>query len=112
MNRMEGHNHHLSLIETLTTSSTRFLPQPHTTDPIANSGCTGHYLDALTTIVHTREPSENPINVKLPNSSTMLSTHQAHIPLKNYQANKNMQKSFPTSTPVSSQLNNYVTMNV
>ena len=77
-----NYNNHIILIRTLPTSSTQYPQQPHTNEPIANSGCTGHYLDYLTTIVHTREPSENPINVKLPNSSTMASTHQAQIPLK------------------------------
>ena len=77
-----NYNRHLSLIKTLPTSSTRSPPQPHINDPIADSGCTGHYLYALTTIVHTRDPSENPINVKSPNSSKMASTHQPYIPLK------------------------------
>ena len=77
-----SYNHHLSLIQTLPTSITLSPPQTHTNDPIYNSGCTVHYLDALTTIVQTRKPSENPINVKLPNSSTMISTHQSQIPLE------------------------------
>ena len=61
-----NYNHHLSLIQTLPTSSTQSPPQTHTNDPISDSGCTGHYLDALTTIVHTREPSENPNQSKTP----------------------------------------------
>ena len=77
-----NYNRHLSLIQTLPTSSTRYPPQPHTNDPIDNSELTGHYLDPLTTIFHTREPSENPIHVKLPNSSTMASIRQSQIPLK------------------------------
>ena len=77
-----NYNQNLSLIQTLPTSITQYPPQPHINDPIADSGCTGHYLDSLKTIVHTRDPSENPINVKLPNSSTMASTHQSQIPLK------------------------------
>ena len=77
-----NYNHHLSLIQTLTNSITQSPPQPYTNDPMADSGCTGHYLDVPTTIFQTREPSENPINVKIPNSSTMESTHQAQIPLK------------------------------
>ena len=107
-----NYNQNLSLIQTLPASSTRSPLQPHTNYPVANSGCTGHYLDSLTTIVHTRDPPENPIYVKLPNSSTMASTHQDRIPLKNYQAKQNKKNSFPTSTPLSSQLENYVTMNV
>ena len=39
-------------------------------------------MDALKTIFHTREPLENPINVKLPNSSTMASTHRYQIPVQ------------------------------
>ena len=77
-----NYNHHTSLVQTLTTTSTQSPPQPHTNDPIADSVCTGHYLDSLTIIVHTREPSENPINVKLLNSPTITSTHQAQIPLQ------------------------------
>ena len=46
-----------------------------------NSVCTVKYLDALSIIVNTREPSENSINVKLPNSSTMASTGQDQIPI-------------------------------
>ena len=66
-NRMEGarnnvvekinYNHHLSLVQTLLNSSTQYPPQTHTNDPIADSGYKGHYLYALTTIVHTRETS-------------------------------------------------------
>ena len=81
MNKI-NYNHHLSLIQTLHTGSTRYPPQPHTNDPISDSRYTGHYLDSLTTIVHTIEPSENPINVKLSNSSTMAYTHHAQISLK------------------------------
>ena len=77
-----NYNHHLILIQILPTSSTRSPPQPHTDYPISESGFTGHYLYSLTTIVHTRDPSENSINVKLPNSSIMESTHQSQIPLK------------------------------
>ena len=66
-----NYNHHVSLIQTIPTISTQSPPQPHTNDPIANSGCIVHYLDALTIIVRTSVPSQNPINVKLPNSSTM-----------------------------------------
>ena len=40
-------------------------------------------MHALTTIVNTRTISYNPIKVKLPNSSTMASTHQYQIPLQN-----------------------------
>ena len=76
------YNHNLSLVQTLPTSSTWSPPQPHTKDPISNSGCTEHYLDDLPKMFHKREPSENPINVKLPNSSTMASTHQSQILLK------------------------------
>ena len=39
-------------------------------------------MGALTKIFHTREPSENTINVRFPNSYTMASTHQSQIPLK------------------------------
>ena len=77
------YNHHISLIQTLPNSSNQSPPQPCTNDPISDSGCTGHYLDSLKTIVHTRDPSEKPINVKLPNSYTKESTHQAQIPLHN-----------------------------
>ena len=90
-----NYNHHLSLIQTLPTSSTRSPPQPHINDPISNSGCKGHYLDALTTLVHTREPSENPINVKLPNSSTIASTHQSQIPLKHLSSQAKHAEIFP-----------------
>ena len=38
-------------------------------------------MDALTTIFHTREPLDNPINVNLTKSSTMASIHQSYIPL-------------------------------
>ena len=76
------YNHHISLIQTLPTSSTQYPTQPHTNNSIANSGCTGHYLDSMTTIVHTREPPENPINAKLPKSSTIKSTHRSYIPLR------------------------------
>ena len=48
-----------------------------------NLVCTVKYLDALTIIVNTREPSENSINVKLPNSSTIASTRQSQITLHN-----------------------------
>ena len=58
---------HISLIKTIPNSSTQPLPKPYANDPIYDSGCTGHYLDALPTIVNTREPSENPIKVKIPN---------------------------------------------
>ena len=90
-----NYNHHISLIQTLPTSITRSPPQPHINDPISDSGCTGHYLDNPTTIVHTREPSENPINVKVPNSSTMASTHQAQIPLKNLSSQAKHAEIFP-----------------
>ena len=90
-----NYNHNLSLIQTLPTSSTQSPPQAHTNDPIADSGCTGHNLDALTTIVQTREPSENPIDVKIPNSSTMASTHQAHIPLKYLSSQSKHAEMFP-----------------
>ena len=89
------YNHHLSLIQTLPTSSNRYPPQPYTNDPKANSGCTGHYLDSLTTILHTREPSENPINVKLLNSSTMAFTHQTQIPLKQLSSQAKHAEIFP-----------------
>ena len=90
-----NYNHNLSLIKTLPTSSTLSTPQPHTNDPIADSVCTGHYLYALTTIVHTREPSENSINVKLPNSSKMASTHQAQIQLENLSSQEKHAEIFP-----------------
>ena len=90
-----NYNHHLSFIQTLPTISTRSPPQPHINNPIANSGFTGHYLDALTTIVHTREPSENPINVKLPNSYTMASTHQSQIRLKKLSSQAKHAEIFP-----------------
>ena len=77
-----NYNHHLSLIQTLPNSSTWYTPQPHANDPIVDAGFTGHYLDALTTIFCTREPSENPIKVKIHNSSTLASTYQAHISLQ------------------------------
>ena len=77
-----NYNHHLSLIQTLPTSSTQSPPQHRTNYAIADSRCIGHYLDSLTTIVHTRKPLENPINVKNPNSSTMVFTHQSKIPHK------------------------------
>ena len=90
-----NYNHHLSFIKTLTTSSTRSPPKPHTYDPMADSGCTGHYLDALTTIVHTREPSEIPTNVKLPISSTLASTHQANIPINHLSSQAKHAEIFP-----------------
>ena len=90
-----NYNHHISLIQTLPTSSTRYPPQPHINDPIADSGFTGHYLDALTTTSHTMEPSENPINVKLPNSSTIASTHQSQIPLKHLSSQAKHAEIFP-----------------
>ena len=62
---------------------------------MANSGCTGCYLDSLTKIVHTRDPSENPINVKLPYSSTMASTHQAQISLQNLSIQAKHAENFP-----------------
>ena len=90
-----NYNHHLSLIQTLPTSSTQYPRQPHTNDPIDASGCTVHYLDDLTTIVHTREPSENPINVKLPSSSTIASTHQSQIPQKQLSSKAKHAEIFP-----------------
>ena len=77
------YNNHISLIQTLPTNITRYPPQPHTNDPIADSGCKGHYIDSLKTIFHTRQPSENLTHMKLPNSSTMESTQPAQIPLQN-----------------------------
>ena len=74
-----NYNHHLSLIQTLPTSSTLSPTQPHANDLIANSGLTWNYMYTLTTIVHTRDPSEKPINLKFPNSATMESTHQSQI---------------------------------
>ena len=74
------YNHNRILIQTRPIWSP---PQPYTNDPISDSGCTGNYLDALKTVLHTKDPPENPIKVKLPNSSTMSSTYQAHIPLHN-----------------------------
>ena len=53
------------------------------------------YLDVLTKIVHTRETSENPINVKPPNSSTMASTHQSHIPLNKLSIEAKHAEMFP-----------------
>ena len=90
-----NYNRNISLIQTIPTSSTKFPPQPHTNDSIADSGCTGHYLDALATIFHTRELSENPINVNLPNSATMVSMHQAHIPLQNLSSQAKHAEIFP-----------------
>ena len=90
-----NYNHHLSLIQTVPTSSTRSPPQPHINDPIADSGCTGHYLDDLIIIVQTREPLENLINAKLPNSSTMTSTHQAQIPLTHLSSQAKYAEIFP-----------------
>ena len=63
------------LSQTLPTSSTQSPQQPLTNDPIIKSRCTVHYLDALTTVVHTRFPSENPFNVKLPNSCSRTGGH-------------------------------------
>ena len=60
-----------------------------------NSGCTGHYLDALPKIFYTRESSGNPINVKLTNSFIMVSTHQAHIPLQNLSRQAKHAEIFP-----------------
>ena len=57
-------------------------PKPHTNVPIADSGYTGNYIYALTTIFNAIEPSENPIKVKLLNSSTILFTTQAQLPIK------------------------------
>ena len=74
---------HISLFQTLPGIITQYPLKTHANGPISGSGCTGHYMDALTTIVNTREPSENPTNLKLPNSSTMPSIHQAQIPLHN-----------------------------
>ena len=90
-----NYNQYLSLIKTLPTRSTQSPPQPHTNYPRSDSGCTENYLDALTTIVHTRDPSENPINVKLPNSSTMASTHQYHIPLNIISSQEKHAEIFP-----------------
>ena len=90
-----NYNHHLSLIQSLPTSSTQSPPQPHTNDKIVDSGFTGHYLDALKTIVHTREPSENPSNMKLRNLSTMVFTHQVHIPLQNLSIQVKNEEIFP-----------------
>ena len=90
-----NYNHHLILIQTLPTSSTRSPPPQHINDPIANSGCTGHYLDDLTKIVHTREPSENPNILKLPNSSTMASTHQSQTPLNHLSSQAKHAEIFP-----------------
>ena len=90
-----NYNHHLSLISNLPNSSNLSPTQLHTNDPIAKPGCTGQYLDALTTIFHTREISENPINVKLTNSSKMASTHQAHIPLKKLSSQAKYAEIFP-----------------
>ena len=90
-----NYNHHLSLIQTFHTSSTQSPSQPHTNDPIADLGFTRHYLDALPKNFHTRDPSENPINVKLPNSSTMASTHQAQIPLKRLSSQAKHGEIFP-----------------
>ena len=53
----EGINYiqkHLSLIHALPNSSTRPPPKPHTNDPVEESGCTGHDINAPTTIVNTR----------------------------------------------------------
>ena len=75
-----NYNHNISLIQTLTTSIIWSSPRPHTNGPISESGCTLHYLDTLTKIVHTREPLKKPINVKIPNSSAMAFTHQSQIP--------------------------------
>ena len=90
-----NYNHHLVLIQTLPTSSVISQPQPHTNEPIANSGCRGHYLDALTTVFHTRDPSENSINMILPNSSQMASTHQDHKPLQNLSSQSKRVEIFP-----------------
>ena len=68
-------------------------------------------MDALTTAVNTREPPENPINVELPNSSTMESTNQAQIPLHNLSSQVRHVEIFPTSTPVSSKLDNSANIN-
>ena len=65
------------------TSSTWYQLQTHKNDLISNPVCTEHYLDNLTKIVHTSKPSENIINAKIPNSSTIASRNQAHIALQN-----------------------------
>ena len=43
-------------------------PKPHVNDPMEDSGCMGHYLNAVATIVNTMETSDNNIKVKLTNS--------------------------------------------
>ena len=85
----------LSLIQTIPNSSTQSPPKQHANYPIADSGFTGHYMDALTTIVDTMEPSENPMIVKLPNSSTMVSTHQSQNPLHNLSSQGKHVEIFP-----------------
>ena len=53
-------------------------------------------MDYLTTMVNTTEPSENPINFKLPSSSTMASTHQSKIPIHNLSSQSKHAEIFPS----------------
>ena len=46
------------------------------------------------------DPSEDPINVKLPSSSTMPSTHKAHIPLKILLSQTKHAEIFPEEVPL------------
>ena len=57
------------------------LPKP----AIADSGCTGHYLPADTTTCSNKQPttSANSISVKIPNGSSMSSTHTAELNIPN-----------------------------
>ena len=88
-----NYNHHLSLIQTLPTISTQFPPQPQTNDPVADSGCTGHYLYDLT-------------------KSTVASIHQAQIPLKKISSQAKHAEIFPKLHSSLISLDNYVTMNI
>ena len=83
---------YLGLIQTFPNISTIYPPKLHANDPIDDSGFTGYYLDNLTTIVNTREPSENPINTKPPIHPQWYPLTKTKFHLEIYQARKNMQR--------------------
>ena len=80
-------------------------------DTIEDSGYIVHYVYNLKTILKTMETSGTSIKVKPPNSSTIISIHQAQTTLQKYQSRKNMQKYYPPSTPVSFRIGNFVALN-
>ena len=73
----------LGLIRTIPNSTTLPPLKPHPNNPIAYSGCTGHYIYALTTTANNMEPSVNLIKAKLSNSSPFESTKQSQLRLQN-----------------------------